>query len=119
MIEFGGVQYYFDIDAVDKVITSKMGKPTDKVSLTEHKEVTDEEGKIVGAETVVTTSLRGKEIDGPKYEIIRLLIETLIDYDDDETDTSLGADRALEKTPLSYKLAFNTLYNYGILKEKE
>lgn len=119
MIEFGGIVYYLDVDALDKSITPKVGKPTDKISLTECKEVTDENGKVIGTETVVTTSLRGKEIDGPKYEIFRLMIETLIDYDDDENDTSMGVDRALAKTPLSYKLAFNTLYNYGILKEKE
>jgi hypothetical protein len=119
MIEFGGTIYYLDIDALDKAITPKIGKPSDKVSLTEYKEVTDKAGKVVGTETVTTTSLRGKEIDGPKYDILRMMIETLIDYDDDESDTTLGADRALDKTPLSYKLAFNTLYNYGILKEKE
>lgn len=47
-----------------------------------------------------------------------MMVEVLIDSDD-ESDTSLGADRALEKTPLSYKFAFNTLIEYGILKEKE
>lgn len=118
MIEFGGTIYFFDIDALDKAITSKVGKPTDKVSLTEHNEVTNEEGKVVGTETTVTTSLRGKEIDGAKYDLLRMMVETLIDYDD-ESDTSMGAERALDKTPLSYKIAFNTLYNYGILKEKE
>lgn len=118
MIEFGGVNYYIDIDALDKAITPKGVSPTDKISLTEFKEVRDLKGKLVGSETVETTSLRGKEIDGPKYDVIRMMIETMIDYDD-ESDTSLGADRALEKTPLSYKIAFNTLYNYGILKEKE
>jgi hypothetical protein len=46
------------------------------------------------------------------------MVEILLDFED-ESDASLGAERALEKTPLSYKLAFNTLYNYGILKEKE
>lgn len=118
MIEFGGINYYIDIDALDKAITPKGTKPTDKVSLYETKEVKNSEGEVIGTESVETTSLRGKEIDGPKYDIIRMMIETLIDYDD-ESDTSLGADRALDKTPLSYKIAFNTLYNYGILKEKE
>ena len=107
------------MDALDKTITLKGVKPTDVVSLTEVKSVMDTKGKIVAAETTVTTSLRGKEIDAPKYDILRMLIEVLIDYDDDESDTSLGSERALEKTPLSYKLAFNTLFNYGILKEKE
>ena len=37
MIEFGGIIYYLDVEALDKTITPKVGKPTDKVSLTEHK----------------------------------------------------------------------------------
>ena len=118
MIEFGGIRYYIDIEALDKTITPKGSKPSDKVSLTEYKEVKDIKGKVISTETNITTSLKGKEIDGPKYDIIRMMIETLIDYDD-ESDTSLGPDRALDKTPLSYKIAFNTLYNYGIIKEKD
>lgn len=118
MIEFGGVMYYIDINALTKVITPVGVKPTDKIVETNVKKIVDVSGqtnKIITSEYSVD---RGREIDGPKYEIIRLMIETLIDYDE-ETDTSLGVDRALEKTPLSYKLAFNTLYENGILKEKE
>lgn len=118
MIEFGGIFYYIDIDAVDKAIMPKGSKPTDFVTLFEREEVQDNEGNTVGITLNETKSVKGKEIDGPKYDVIRMMIETLIDYDD-ESDTSLGADRALDKTPLSYKLAFNTLYNYGIIKEKE
>ena len=118
MIEFGGVIYYIDVNALDKAITPPSVKPTDKVTLTETKTVRNEKGELIGTETVETTSLRGKEIDGAKYDIIRMMLEVLIDYDE-ETDDSLGVDRALDKTPLSYRVAFNTLYNYGILKEKE
>lgn len=118
MIEFGGILYYIDIDALDKVITPIGFKPTDKISVIEHKIVKDGDDKLLGTETLETITSRGKEIDGTKYDIIRLMLETLIDFDDD-IDDSLGAERALAKTPLSYRLAFNTLYNYGILKEKE
>ncbi len=118
MIEFGGVIYYLDIEALDNTITPKGVLPTDKITMYEIKEVKDIKGKVIGSETSESTSLRGKEIDGPKYDVLRMMIEVLIDYDE-EADTSMGADRALDKTPLSYKLAFNTLYNYGILKEKE
>lgn len=119
MLEFGGVFYYIDIDALDKAITPKGYKPTDIISSKEKKTVTGENGEIIGEEILEAENLRGKEIDVPKYEIIRTMIEVLIDYNDDDSDTTLGADRALSSTPLSYKLAFNTLYNYGILKEKE
>ena len=118
MIEFGGIYYYIDLDNLDRTITSKLTKPTDKITLTEEKEVTDDKGNIIGTEKLVTTSLRDKEIDVPKYETIRLMLEKIID-DEEEYDTTLGVDRALDKTSLSYRLAFNTLCNYGILKEKE
>jgi hypothetical protein len=117
MIEFGGVIYYIDINAFDKAVTTP-NKPTEKVKQSDKKTVTNEEGNIVGTETVELIRERGKEIDAPKYDVLRMMLEVLIDYDD-ESDTSLGADRALDKTPLSYKLAFNTLINYGILREKE
>ncbi len=117
MIEFGGIIYYLDINAFDKVV-SMSNKPNEKLKQSEKKTVTNEKGLIIGTETIETSQDKGKEIDAAKYDILRMMIEVLIDYDE-EGDTSLGADRALEKTPLSYKLAFNTLYNYGILKEKE
>lgn len=118
MIEFGGVFYYIDLDALDKTITPKGSKPTDMVTLYEKKEVFNPDGSKAGVELNETKSTKGKEIDGPKYDVIRIMIDVLIDYDD-EMDTTMGSDRALEKLPLSVKLAFNTLYNYGVLKEKE
>ena len=41
-----------------------------------------------------------------------------MDDDPDETDSTLGTERILDKTPLSYRIAFNTLLKYGILKEE-
>lgn len=118
MIEFGGVVYYIDIDALTKVISPTGVKPTDKITDTRIKVTKDANGKIIKTTTSEFSAERGKEIDGTKYDIIRLMIETLIDYSE-EIDDSLGSERALEKTPLAYKLAFNTLYENGILKEKE
>ena len=50
--------------------------------------------------------------------MIRELIDVVLSHDEDG-DTSLGAERVLSQTPLSFKIAFNTLYEYGIIKEKE
>lgn len=120
MIEFGGVIYYFDMDALDKALVPKGYKLTDTIKTTLTKTYFDNEGKETGKEESVELAPRAKEIDGPKYEIFRTMIEILLDFQsDDEEDFSLGAERALSKKPLSYQLAFNTLYNYGILKEKE
>lgn len=118
MIEFGGVFYYIDLSAFEKAVTPVGVKPTDKITVIEKKTYKDNEGKLVSEEIVEMTNERGKEIDGSKYEVLRLLLETIIDFDD-EIDDAMGAEHGLSKTPLSLKLAFNTLYNYGILKEKE
>lgn len=118
MIEFGGVVYYIDMLALDKMISPKNLKQSDDIVVTQKTKIIDESGTTIHTEIVETTNPRSKEVDITKYEIIRMMIETLIDYDD-ELDTALGIETALNKTPLSYKLAFNTLINYGILKEKE
>ena len=116
MIEFGGIHYYFNLEALDKIIVFK----NDKVS------VTTKTNKYLGVdgETISTTietieEPKGKEIDVSKYDILRTMIEVLIDDIHEEEETDLGADRALSKKSLAYQLAFNTLYHYGILKEKE
>jgi len=118
MIEFGGVFYYIDLDALDNVIAISGSKSTDKYKEIENKFFYDNKNELVGSEKRETTIPKGKEINGPKYEVIIRMIEVLIDFDD-EIDDSLGADRAFSKTPIAYKLAFNTLFNCGVLKEKE
>ncbi len=119
MIEFGGSIYYIDLDALEKTIKPVGVDPTDKVTDREEKTYLDAEGKLTSSEIVEVTRERGREIDGAKYEMVRLLMEILMDGTEETDDDTLGADRALEKTSLSYKIAFNTLYTYGILKEQE
>lgn len=118
MIDFGGTIYYLDMEAFDKAITPPNIKPTDKIKQVDKKTVTNEEGKVVGTETIESVRERGKEVDGAKYDMLRMMVEIIME-EKSEVDDTLGADRALEKSPLSYKIAFNTLYRYGIIKEQE
>lgn len=118
MIEFGGVLYYIDLDAFESAISSQKASEEDAVFSTETITKKDGNGDVQYVKKVVTSGPKVKEVDITKFEIIRNLLDVILDYDD-ESDTSLGADRALEKTSLSYKLAFNTLFEYGIIKEKE
>ena len=118
MIEFGGIFYYIDLSALDKTLAPAGSKPTDLIKTIEKKITKDGDGNIISFEEYEVSTPRGREIDTGRFEVIRTMLEIILDYQD-ESDTSLGAERALDKTPLSYRLAFNTLYNYGILKEKE
>lgn len=85
--------YYLDIDGViDKCRTGTT--------------VDDETGKEVS------------EINIFKYEIIKMMIERVLDEFDDETDDDVLSSIKGKKTSLSFNLAFNTLYQYGIIKEE-
>lgn len=118
MIEFGGVNYSFNLEAFSKAIKLGGSDPKELIKFTTKKTKT-----LVGGEEVVTltetTSERGLEIDSAKYELIKTMIEVVMDDVDVEADDTLGVDRAFDKFNLSYKIAFNTLLSYGILVESE
>jgi hypothetical protein len=118
MLEFGDSIYYIDLKAFDKAITivdNTKGKANfDK----EIKQTMDENGKIIMTEMYEKILPQNKEIDAAKYDLLKTFVEYVIDYSD-ESDDTLGADRALSQTPLGFKIVFNTLLNEGILKEKQ
>lgn len=118
MIKIGDETYYFDIDVIDKLISIPATKQNKESIITEEIIVFDNDGNTTGKEIHKTISEKSKEVDGAKYETIRLLIEIVLDYDE-EIDDSLGSDRAFSKTNIPFKMAFNTLLNYGIIKEIE
>lgn len=119
MLEFGNSVFYIDLKAFDKAITIIDGKNPEDVNVeTEQKTTLNEENKIVMSEVFQRTSPRSKEVDATKYDLLKTFIEYIIDYED-ESDDTLGSDRALAQTPLGYKIVFNTLLKENILKEKE
>lgn len=115
MIEFGGTIYYIDLESVDKIVNTPSGNMITK----ETKTYLNEKGKVISSEVNENTFERPSEMNSVKYDFIRVLLEVVMDDDPDETDATLGHDRILDKTPLSYRIAFNTLLKYGILKEEE
>lgn len=120
MIEFGGNIYYIDFKNLDKVLTSGSGPSTEETITKEIKTDLDGDGKPMHSQITTFATPKGKEVDFPKYEMIKYMVEILLEFveDDEETDFTLGIDRVLSKRPLSYQIAFNTLMANGILKAK-
>lgn len=117
MIEFGGIQFFIDINKIGTVIALK--KNNDDTTIIETETTTDiEDGLTTTTKTKQIVTNNTKDVDNIKYDVIKTMIEVLVD-NDDELDDTLGTQRALSSTSLGYKLAFNTLYNCGILTEKE
>jgi len=116
LLEFGGVAYYIDFEGIDNILKSA---DTD-LDAKDVEETETETTYINGGveKTIVSTRNyhKGREVDLARYETYRSLMEILLTYNE-EDDASLGVERALLKTPLPFKIAFNTLVKYGVLKE--
>jgi hypothetical protein len=98
-MELFGKNYYIDIDGItDKCRTTQSVKNDD-----ESEDVENSDGSI--------------EINIFKYEMIKMCLERVLsEYEED--DESMGVF-GKEKTPMSFKIAFNTLIKYGIIIEEE
>ena len=114
-LDFGGTTYYVDLEAFDKLLTID-GSLSDKTDGERYLLFFDEKGKLTGSEISTTTTTKNKEINIATYETLRMFLEIVLTYHD-ESDDTLGADRALLGTPLSFKIAFNTLLKHEIIKE--
>ncbi len=118
MLDIGGVYYKVDLNALDKILTEDTSLLPKDVVEKDTKEYYDEEDKYTGKEILTREYTKSKEIDGPKYDMIRMFFEVILTYNE-ELDDELGIDRALAKTSLPFKLAFNSLLEYGIISEIE
>jgi hypothetical protein len=93
MPDFINNNYYLDIDGIiEKCRTGKTIK--------------DEDGEDV------------TEINIFKYEVIKLMIDRLLDeFEDQEEDDVLSSIKG-KKGSIAFNIAFNSLYQYGLIKEE-
>lgn len=116
MIDIGGLIYTLDLDKFNDVLINEElnSKNHDKETNTTY----DSDGNPIGHMVIDKEYDKPVEIDGPKYDILRMCLEILLTYNED-VDDSLGMERMLRGTTIPFRIAFNTLLNYGILKEIE
>jgi hypothetical protein len=87
-LDIVGVPMYVDVDEFINLVTTHSTKKDDDDSL---------------------------QINAPKYEILRLLLDVVLS-DNEIVDDTLGI-RALRNSTIPFKLTLNTLINYNIIKE--
>lgn len=112
MIEIFGEVYYIDFEIIDKFLTSD---PQFKARTVIEKQLTkilDEEGVLMSTTEITSETQKPSEINGVRFEIIRGFIDDI-----SEANTENG-DK-LSDMSVGFKLAFNTLTAYQILKPIE
>jgi len=115
MIQFGETTFYIDINSFRETVLSETNNDKQQSEVTTYY---DANGAITGSEKKITKPEKDLELDSSKYDLISRMLDVVLSFPLDDMDTTLGVDRALEQTPLAFKIAFNTLLNYGIIKEK-
>lgn len=117
MLEFGGVIYIIDLNKLsDVLVINEDVKGVVKEDFTiKTIEYMDANGKKIKEKKIKSPRETYKEMDASKYETVRYLLEVLFTYTED-VDDNLGV-ASLDRANISFKLAFNTLLNYGILRE--
>jgi hypothetical protein len=115
-LDFGGVSYYIDFNALDDVLSIDKGNTPKKIIDTVETKSYDGEGKLLNRDVTTTTTVKNKEINVATYETLRMFLEIVLTYSE-ESDDTLGLERALLSAPLSFKISFNTLLKHGIIKE--
>jgi hypothetical protein len=104
MLQIDGIYYAFDLDAYHEAV--KM--PPKKVI----EEYEDENGKI---QTREVTEDGGLNLS--KYELIKYVIEIVLEGKGmEDMDSAMGMTYALKQMPFHFKISFNTLLQYGIMK---
>lgn len=114
MIDVGGITYYVDFEALDKLIVTDKSLEAQDVTETEIKEYFDAEGKLVSSDKITKTYPKSKEIDGARYDCMGLMLQIIMNSEV-EIDDTLGIERGFAAMPLNWKVAFNTLLKYGVL----
>lgn len=116
MIDILGEEYYIDFEAIDDFLIIK--RDSDKLLDAEITTFYDENDEVVSKQRIGTERDRPIEINTIKFELVKGFIDDLgYNEDDNDNDPMLGAVN-IGKMSLRFKLAFNTLTNYGILKIK-
>ncbi len=116
MIEIFGETYFIDFEELNNfLISDNTFNPNKKVNEIEITTNYDPKGNIIGQSEVKYEKDKPKEINVVRYDIIRGLIDDLGSSDGEE-DEVLGAAN-LNKTSIRFKLAYNTLVYYDILKK--
>lgn len=114
LLTFGGQQYFIDFLNIDTVLSSgSAGLKGGLITETKTTTFKDFEGKETT--TVEENEVyKSKEVDGFRYETIREMISIILENNDEDDGIT-----NLNSKSISFKLAFNTLIEYGILNIAE
>jgi hypothetical protein len=111
--KIAGNQYYFDLDELSQFIRVEKDETVDDI-LGENEEVESEEE----SKEITEPPVEGQIIDLTKWETIKVMIESVLS-ENNPVDEAMGRTKLGEQLSIPFRLSFNTLLNYKIIKEQQ
>jgi len=108
-----GNYYYFDLEELSQFIKIEKSESVDDI-LGENKK--EEETKN-DSSTEEENPIEGQIIDLTKWETIKVMIESVLS-ENGPVDEAMGRTKLGEQLSIPFRLSFNTLLNYKIIKEQ-
>lgn len=111
-----GSQYYFDLDELSQFIRIEKNETVDDILGTEPEPKVEE--KDSDDTTTKEEPIEGQIIDLTKWETIKVMIESVLS-ENNPVDEAMGKTKLGEQLSIPFRLSFNTLLNYKIIKEQQ
>ena len=110
-----GNQQYFDLDELSQFIRIEKDETVDDILGETKNNVED------GSEDEKESKeapIEGQIIDLTKWETIKVMIESVLS-ENGPVDEAMGRTKLGEQLSIPFRLSFNTLLNYKIIKEQQ
>ena len=105
-----GNYYYFDLEELSQFIRIEKSESVDDILGENEKEEEVEKGEP-------SEVVEGQIIDLTKWETIKVMIESVLS-ENGPVDEAMGRTKLGEQLSIPFRLSFNTLLNYKIIKEQ-
>ena len=117
LFDIAGEEYYFDLDAIADFV--KLDSEKTKKDLDYLLSKKEEAGQnTIKNEELEQEMLQGPLIDMTKWDLTKAMIETVLS-ENSIVDEAMGVTKLGEQLSIPFRLSFNTLLKYKIIKNKQ
>jgi hypothetical protein len=118
MIKVGNKSFYIDFKSIETLVAGSPDFQAQEMEEKENIKNINHEGEVSSEINTVRTYLKDKQYDASKYDILVMMLQVVMSNQED-IDDSLGIERGLSSQPIPFKIAFNTLLYYKVLRSLE
>jgi hypothetical protein len=114
LFDIAGGKYYFDLNELSQFIRIEKSETVDDILGEAKKELVENESE----EDEILPDPYSQIIDVTKWETTKVMIESVL-TEHGQVDEKMGFAKLSDQLSIPFKISFNTLLKYKIIKEEE